>query len=190
MTEPTDFRALLERIRAGDQAAAAEMVRRYEPAIRRAVRVRLADPRLGRLFDSLDVSQSVFGSFFEQVGEGAYQLETPEQLLGMLVRMARNKLASAARHATRQRRDHRRAVAADGLARAARSPTPSAQVAAHEMLDAVRLRLSPEERQIVELRQQGHDWEEIGRRLGASPEALRKRLARAVDWALGQINQG
>jgi hypothetical protein len=36
--ETTTFEALIRRVRAWDQEAAAELVRRYEPAIRRAVR--------------------------------------------------------------------------------------------------------------------------------------------------------
>jgi hypothetical protein len=37
---------LVQRIRTGDAAAAAELVRRYEPEIRRAIHFRLRDPRL------------------------------------------------------------------------------------------------------------------------------------------------
>ena len=46
------FQVLLRRVRAGDGQAAAEFARRYEPAIRRAARVRLVDTRLNRLLDS------------------------------------------------------------------------------------------------------------------------------------------
>src|SRR5262249_19780647 len=43
------FGELIARVRAGDEQAAADLVRRYEPAIRRAARVRLVDTRLNRL---------------------------------------------------------------------------------------------------------------------------------------------
>ena len=52
MSEAPDFEELIRRVRAWDQEAAAELVRRYEPAIRRAARIRLVDSRLRRLFDS------------------------------------------------------------------------------------------------------------------------------------------
>ena len=42
-------------------------------------------------------------------------------------------------------------------------------------------RLSPEERQLVELRTQGHDWAAIADRMQSTPEALRKKHARALD---------
>jgi hypothetical protein len=60
MAMPTEgtFRELIDRVRSGDEQAAIDLVRRYEPAIRRAARVRLSVPRLGRLLDSMDIWQS------------------------------------------------------------------------------------------------------------------------------------
>ena len=83
-------------------------MRRYEPTIRRVVRVRLVDTRLQRLFDSMDVCQSVFGSFFVHAALGDYELATPEQLLGLLVSMSRKKVIDKARRAGAARRDYRR----------------------------------------------------------------------------------
>ena len=62
MPGDTTFQDLIRRVRAGDGQAAVELVRLYEPTIRRVARVPLADSRLQRLFDSQDVCQSVFGS--------------------------------------------------------------------------------------------------------------------------------
>ena len=67
--------------------AAAELVRHYEPAIRRAVRVRLVDTRLNRLLDSMDICQSVMASFFVRAALGQYELNTPDQLLRLLATM-------------------------------------------------------------------------------------------------------
>jgi RNA polymerase sigma-70 factor (ECF subfamily) len=66
-------------------------VRRYEPAIRRAVRVRLIDARLRRVLDSTDICQSVLGSFFAHAGEDRYDLDTPEQLIKLLIGMVRQR---------------------------------------------------------------------------------------------------
>src|SRR5918998_4179206 len=109
MLEATTFDQLIRRVRAWDRDAADELVRRYEPAIRRAVRFRLADARLGGLLDSMDICQSVLASFFVRAAAGQYDLETPEKLLGLLATMARNKLASQARRQGRQRREGRHA---------------------------------------------------------------------------------
>jgi hypothetical protein len=59
MADDTTFADFLRRIRAGDEQAAAELVHRYEAAVRLAVRMRLGDARLRRVLDSMDVCQSV-----------------------------------------------------------------------------------------------------------------------------------
>jgi RNA polymerase sigma-70 factor (ECF subfamily) len=182
MAEENSFALLMRRVRAGDEAAAAELVRRYEPTIRRVARVRLADTRLRRLFDSMDVCQSVLGSFFVRAALGQFDLQTPEQLLNLLVSMSRRKVADVAREAGAARRDYRREQAgAEQAPLFDRGATPSQEVAGAELLVEFRRRLSPEERQLAEQRAAGLEWEQIAAQRGASPEALRKQLTRAID---------
>jgi DNA-directed RNA polymerase specialized sigma24 family protein len=183
MSDDTSFADFLRRIRAGDQQAAAELVRRYEPAIRLEVRMRLSDPRLGRLFDSMDVCQSVLKSFFVRTAAGQYDLDEPGQLLRLLVVMARNKLALRARHEGRQRRNYRRVeVATDDRVEVAKvGPSPSEVMAGRELLQEVRQRLTEEERCLADLRGQGRAWKEIAAELGGTAGARRKQFERAVD---------
>ena len=94
MPDAADFPEFLRRIRAGDDYAAQELVARYEPLIRREVRLRIRDDRLNRAFDSVDVSQSVLASFFIRAAVGEYELDQPEQLARLLVTMARNRVRS------------------------------------------------------------------------------------------------
>src|SRR5438094_412274 len=96
MSGEDTFRDLLRRVRARDEEAAAELVRRYEPAIRVAVRVRLTDSSLRRLFDSLDICQSVLANFFVRAAAGQFDLDRSEQLVKLLVTMARNRLINEA----------------------------------------------------------------------------------------------
>ena len=189
MSEESSFRDLIGRVRRGDQAAAAELVRRYEPAIRRAVRFRLTDPNLRRTCDSMDVCQSVMLSFFVRAALGQFELNSPEQLLKLLATMARHKLSKAVRHQRAARRDDRRVVAGSTEDRevAAAEASPSRQLAAKELLQEVYRRLSPEERQLVEARTQGRDWAAIAAEMGGTPEALRKKLARAVGHVAKEL---
>jgi RNA polymerase sigma-70 factor (ECF subfamily) len=184
MTDPTAFATFMRRIRAGDGRAAEELVRLYEPLIRREVRLHLEDRRLARLFDSMDVCQSVLGSFFLRAAAGQYDLERPDQLARLLVTMARNKLASAARSQHRQRRDQRR-LAPDGQEKLTRladpNPGPESAVAGQELLRRFREELSDEERQLVDLRSEGLSWADVASRLGGTPGARRMQLARAVE---------
>jgi RNA polymerase sigma-70 factor (ECF subfamily) len=188
MSEDSDFCQLLGRVRAGDASAAEELVRRYEPAIRRVVRLRLTDPRLRRVFDSLDICQSVLANFFVRVAGGQFELERSEDLLRLLATMARNKVLSHARQQQAQRRDRRRLGGAAALATLAdRQPSPSQVLSLQELAEQMRRRLSVEERYLMEQRALGREWTAIAAELGQSAEALRKQLARALDRVTSEM---
>jgi RNA polymerase sigma-70 factor (ECF subfamily) len=180
--EPT-FAELIRRVRARDEQAAAELVRRYEPAIRLAVRVRLTSPGLRRHLDSMDVCQSVLANFFVRAALGQFDLEKPDQLLRLLATMARNKVMNHARYERAARRDYRRLEAGDAEERdlASSGPTASQVVANQELLEAVRDRLQENDRVIADQRARGRSWVEIASELGGEPDSLRIRFSRAID---------
>src|SRR5258708_6185981 len=149
MTDKALFAEFLTRIRQGDAQAAGDLVRDYESAVRVVIRARLTDPALKRVFDTADFCQSVFLSFFVRAAAGEFDLNDPAKLVGLLARMARNKLASQVRFQHRQRRDARQM--ADAGAELldeveGGEPTPSRVLAAREQLEALYARLSEEER--------------------------------------------
>ena len=188
--EEETFCDLLRRVRAGDEAAATELVRRYEPEVRRAVRVRLTDPRLRRVLDSADVCQSVLANFFVRVSAGEFDLDRPEQLLHLLLAMARNKLLDKARRQQARRRDQRRVevganAALDGLQGG--EPDPVRVVAGQDLLATVRGLLSDEERYLADQRALGREWADIAGEQGARPDALRKKLSRALDRVTARL---
>jgi RNA polymerase sigma-70 factor (ECF subfamily) len=189
MFDAPTFEELIRRVRAGDQEAATLLVRSYEPVIRRAVRFRLSDSELGTLLDSMDICQSVLASFFIRAASGQYELQTPGQLTKLLAAMARNKLTSQARKQHAQRRDARRVTAGgknDEHFIDAR-PNPSSVVAARDLLAEVRRRLSPDERRILELRNEGTDWASVAKELGGTAESLRRKLSRALDRVTAEL---
>lgn len=190
MSDASPFAEFVARIRTGDELAAAELVRKYEPLIRREIRLKLDDQRLGRLFDSMDVCQSVLKSFFIRTAAGQFDLDQPSQLIRLLVTMARNKLASAARREHQQKRDQRRASGNDeALAGVAGTdPTPSRLAAGRELIAQVHCRLSEEERQMANLRAEGLTWEEIAGRLGGTAQARRVQFSRAMDRVAAAMN--
>jgi RNA polymerase sigma-70 factor (ECF subfamily) len=183
MLDDKAFQDLIRKVRTGDDDAAAELVRLYEPAIRREVRLRLRDPRLRRVFDSMDVCQSVLGSFFVRAASGQYELDSPQHLLGLLVTMTRNKLIKQVHRQRASRRDHRRLAAnpVQAVDVAAPDPSPSRQVAVRELLHEAHQRLSEEERRLAELRAQGLEWADVARELGGNAASRRKQLNRALD---------
>ncbi|QJW99127.1 ECF-type sigma factor [Frigoriglobus tundricola] len=108
MANEPQFADLIRRVRAGQAEAAAELVDQFEPEIRRAIRMRLTDPRLRRVLDSVDICQSVFGQFFARAAAGQFDLQEPNQLVRLLVVMAQNRLRNHAAFQQAARRDQRR----------------------------------------------------------------------------------
>jgi RNA polymerase sigma-70 factor (ECF subfamily) len=179
-----EYTEFIRRIRLGDEQAAEELVRLYEAEIRLEIRgwLRLRNPALRRVFDSMDICQSVMASFFAHAAVGDFDLDEPAQLIRLLVGMARKKLAETARHHQRQRRDVRRVGEDDVEHRiaAASEPTPSRLISGRELLQKFREYLSGEEWRIADLRSRGSDWASVAAELGGTPDGRRKQLARAL----------
>lgn len=176
---PTDaFTDFLRRIRAGDQDAASELVCRFESVLRIEIRRRINDPYLNRVLDSADVCQSVLASFFVRVTAGQFDLHCPDDLLRLLMTMARNKVASKAR----KHRVESKSIVGDqevvnGLAD---GPQPDRIVAGRELLERFRQRLTEEERLLLDLKAAGRTWPEIAEEVGGNAQARRRQLDRAV----------
>jgi len=189
MTTDASFADLLRRIRAGDAAAAEELVQRYEPVLRRMVHVRLVGDRLRRLFDSEDICQSVLASFFVRAALGQYELSEPDDLLKLLAIMARNKVVNKARRMDLNGQGGERVSLAElsNSAVTAASAGPSRHAALKDLLHEVRRRLPREENRLLDLRQQGVAWADIALEIGDNPDALRKRLNRAVDLVAQEL---
>ena len=184
--EHEPFRTLLRRVRSGDAHAAAQLVRAYEPALQRQVRMQLTDPRLRRVLDTMDVCQSVLGNFFIRVVAGEFDLESPNQLVGLLAAMANNRIRNHTRHHRADRRDIRRLHPGGDqvlLAVADRTPCPSQALADAEVLERLLEELTEEERRLLDDRAAGMSWAEIAAAEGDSTEAIRKRLRRGLQRA-------
>ena len=190
MSQVQSFADFLRRIRRGDEQAAIELVQRYESLIRREVRLGISDRRLNRAFDSIDVCQSVLASFFARAATGQFDLESPEQLVKLLMSMARNKLASLARREQRLRRDARRLAATkpEVLEQVEdNTASPSEIVLRRELVDRMRAELTEGELRIADLRVEGMGWEEVAERLGGSAQARRMQLARGIERAAERL---
>jgi RNA polymerase sigma-70 factor (ECF subfamily) len=177
--ESTEFANFLAAVRSGNREAAEALVRQYEPYVRRVVGLRLHDSRLRRLFDSMDICQSIMASFLAHAAAGDFELENSRQLAGLLARMALNKLVTKARAIPRE----------EGAQQATCDPidpypSPADAHAEQEFLGAVRAKLSAEELALFEKnRVEGRTWDEIAGELGEGASALRMRLTRALNRA-------
>jgi RNA polymerase sigma factor (sigma-70 family) len=180
---------LLRRIRAGDEEAAAEFFRMYEPHVRRVVRARLRIAGMRRVSDSSDLCQVVLASFLVGSAVGRYDIADTDAMKKLLARIAANRVIDLVR-----KPEFRRPVVsvggsgAEGVQAVARGSSPASQIALQELIQKADQLLSDSERPIAELRKEGLGWEEIGQRLGKSADAVRKsldRAARRIMLALG-----
>jgi DNA-directed RNA polymerase specialized sigma24 family protein len=169
------FEQMIARLRAGDAVAAEQLVRDYESLVRRQVRFRMRDPRLGRLLDSMDICQAVMASFFVRAASGVFEIRTAKDLVNLLAAITRRKVAMAARANYQERRDLRRATEESGVVKnlVDPHPTPGEVAAHHDLVDRVRRSLSVEERQLADLRRDGLGWIEIADRVGGTPHSHR-----------------
>lgn len=191
MLDNSDFTQLMMLTRAGDRDAAQKLVELYEPEIRRVARLRLTDPKLRRIVDSMDICQSVFGKFFNNASGGSeLKLDTPEQLLGLLVTMTRNRVVDEHRRQTRKKRGGGEPpVMAEANWLVEDSPGPKTAFEMKDLLLQVRSRLTEDEIQIADLRNAGQTWDEIAVTLAQPADLLRKRFARAMQRVRAQFNE-
>jgi len=182
----------MERVRQGDEEAAAELHRTYCEAVQRMIRVRMTTRGLRRQMDSSDVCQSVFADFFVRMAIGQYDLSEPAELVKLLSTMARNRVFHHSQRHKAAIRDVRRVeeAAVEDFGLAAAQETPSAIVSTRELVERFQSRLTPEERQIVERRRMGKTWDEIGTDLARTAEAVRKQYERAIDRVSRELGLG
>jgi RNA polymerase sigma-70 factor (ECF subfamily) len=187
--DDSQFQELMRRVRARDEEAAGLLMRRYESAIRRVVRIHLRDSRLRRVLDSMDICQSVLATFFVRTALGEYELETPEQLLHLLASITRHKLTNQANKLLSQKRDLRRNASLPDRDDSTVDPAsdPSEQASAKEILEKIRTRLDEDERYLAEQRALGRGWKEIADEVGGTDVACRKKLTRALDRVMSEL---
>lgn len=185
MNDP-EFSALVERVRNGDEAAAAELVRLYEPEIRRFIRFRLTSPRVRRFVDSFDICQSVLGRFFHYLSDDELDLSEPGKVRAVLMTMTKHRLLDVVAREHAARRDARRVNPGGDQSLAAlaeEGETPSAILQVEEIVAAIYENLDPDVRTLVQARMNGSDWNELAQMAASSPEAVRKQVNRAIQKA-------
>jgi RNA polymerase sigma-70 factor (ECF subfamily) len=184
MTPDDDFRRLLDRVRANDEAAVSDLIRRYEPEIRTMVRAWLRpwENRLRKVFDSTDICQSVLAWFFLKGGTERYDLSRPEHLRKLFLIMDRNRVFY---HVRRHKKDQRVVPMTDDTA--GREAPPDEVLTSRELMETISRRLTPEEADLAQRRLEGRTWDEIAAAVGGSADARRMQLSRAAAHLAGDL---
>jgi RNA polymerase sigma-70 factor (ECF subfamily) len=183
---------LLARWRQGDEAAAAELFRRYASRLVALARSRL--PRkLAHRVEPEDVVQSVYRSFFDGARKGRYDPQRGGDLWRLLMTITLHKLYHQVKRHNSDKRavEHERGFGTeDSLvvlqAHLNNDPTPAEAAALADELAQVMRRLDPMQRQILELRLQGNNLDEIAVQVNCSERTVIRVLQRIKD----QLEQG
>lgn len=181
--EPHDsFTDLAARLRAGDQAAASEVFRRFAGRLIGLARSEL-DARLRRKVDPEDIVQSVYRSFFTRYGAGQFDLSNWDSLWGLLAVITVRKCLSRTEYYLAQRRTvageaemaRHDPDAASGLSDAVdREPTPLEAAVLTETIEQMLRGLASDDRSIIELTLQGYTAPEISAQLGRAERTVRR----------------
>jgi RNA polymerase sigma-70 factor (ECF subfamily) len=186
MAHDPAFEALMDRLRQGDEAAAAEVFRRFARRL-----IALAERRLSAQVrakvDAEDVLQSVFKSFFRRQAAGDYELDSWDSLWSLLTVITLRKCGYRTRHFLAARRDVRHeasrpaagkeddAASWEGIAR---GPTPEEAALLAETVEQLFHGLDDDARRIVELALQGYKVPEISAQVGLAERTVYRVLER------------
>jgi RNA polymerase sigma-70 factor (ECF subfamily) len=172
-TDPSD-RSLLARLRKGQQDAATELYLRYAQRLRALVRSRCSS-QLARRLEPDDIVQSVFRRFFRRVLQGDYDVPPGEELWGLLLVIALNKIRTEETFHRASKRDVR-VSAQPGDSGLLETCAVDDSALLEVMVEDVLGQLPAPHRELVELRIQGHEVAELARRTGRSKRTVERIL--------------
>ncbi len=176
---PSPIEHLLQRMQAGDRAAAAEFLLRYESRIRRRVRAKIG-PAIRRLFDSLDILSTLGRRLDGYVVSGNLRAESEGECLSLLFKIADNAMIDKARLV-------QRLAAAEGedgdfaqlmasrlrhAGRAGREHSTNIEI---EIEGCMRMLRDPHDRRILSLWLAGEQHKDIATLMQLSADGVRKR---------------
>jgi RNA polymerase sigma factor (sigma-70 family) len=170
---------LLERYRQGDSHAADALFARYVERLTEMVRW-LITPAMQKRLDPEDPVNSAYRSFFVRARHGHFVLEHSGDLWKLLVTITLNKLRRQIAHHRAQKRavnkDRPLTEASSRGIEVGAGPSPLEALAAADELETLMVKLSPLQRQVLELRLQEHHWDEIALATGRSERTVRRAL--------------
>lgn len=189
--EASSDHSLLRRFREGSQDAATTLYLRYAKRLQALARAQTGE-QLATRFDPEDVVQSVFRTFFRRVVDSGYEVPAGDELWQLLLVLALNKIRSLASFHRAKKRDVSRTSSA--APEEAWSPVDAAndELAYRTMqmvIDDLLTTLPAPQDQIVQLRIEGYEVQQIAEQVGRSKRTVertlqqfRKQLAKLIDF--------
>jgi len=189
----TDVDAILARLRAGDPLAADLVFSRFTHQLSRLVRVKLG-VRYRQKFDTEDVVQSIYKSFFRLHAEGRFAFDTWDALWGLLSLIAVRKCGHRLDylHARCRAVGSERSIVLDDvtlegcradLIAVSREPEPVHAAMTAEAVSVILAAATERDQQIIRLALEGATTSDISQASGRSERTV-QRVLRRLEAAL------
>ncbi len=178
-----DTLTLMNRYRAGDEQAAAELYNCYVERLIALARTRLSR-KMGRRVGPDDIVQSVFRSFFTKARDGQFVFAESEDLWRLLSNITVTKVLRSVQRNRRGKRsiDLEESIMAPGASVripaefVLNGPSPTHAVALLEEMEHVMSGLKPLYREVLEMRLRGDTTEVIAEQTSRSERTVRRVL--------------
>lgn len=169
----------------GEQKAAnpvaAEFYSRYVEQLMRLVKANLAE-RFSRRIDPVDVTQSVFNTWFKRIEDQRITVESEEEIAKLLMTIALCKVRNKVAFHDRKKRAVGQATSQEGDY-VEQSTEPTAEDAAEysELLEELHKKLGDKESRTLELKLAGNTNVEIAVELGCSEKSVQRYMNRTRE---------
>ena len=187
----SEISEIISRSAAGDADAVQMLLTRYSSVIERELRTQRRFQGLQTRLDPEDIAQSVWRCFFVAIVGGDLAFQEPNQVAAFLTRLTRNRIETQFRKHHAIKRDIRSTINShefDHTQSSNANSDPSHVASTLEFLQSVLIRMTPDERNIANRREEGATWEELANELGTTAEAIRKRHARTATRILNELD--
>ena len=188
--EPSD-QWLLQQFQEGNQDAATEIYLRYAARLRGLARKQCSQA-LARCVEADDIVQSVFRSFFRRAQHGCYDIPEEGELWRLFLVITLNKVRTKGDYYHAAKRDIRhvtQGLPADPVLPAKLSKNEGAAAFLQIVLDEALEQLPEHHRQIVQLRIQGYDLEEIAEKVQRAKRTVERVLQQFRVHLKGLLNE-
>jgi RNA polymerase sigma-70 factor (ECF subfamily) len=167
---------LLTKLTSGDDAAAGQVFRTYEPYLRMVVRRQLSPP-LRAKFDSMDIVQSVWVHMLRGFREAGWRFADASHLRAFLVQLTRHRFIDRLRRHHRTLEHEQRFT--DGGAEhdlPGDDPLPDEVLQADELWEQLLDLCPPAHREVLRLKREGALTAEVAARTGLHEGSVRRIL--------------
>lgn len=188
--EPSDS-SLLRRFRTGEQAAATSIYLRYAQRLHGLAAAQTGQDLKTRI-DPEDIVQSVFRTFFRRAQEGHYEIPDGDELWKLFLVIGLHKIRGAAAFHRAARRNIRRTTALNSD-ETIQEPAAADQVAEATLrlvIEELVEKLSASQKEIVMLRLEGAQVEEIATKTSRSLRTVERTLQKFRELLREQIQDG